>query len=660
MSTQAGQLTIDIAAGVARLKADMAEAKGVVKRTMGDIDSAVGFAKKALGALGLAIGARALASLAAQTMDAIDATAKLSDRLGIATEKVAAYQYAAKLAGVEGDTFAKALRTIQIQGAQAAQGLGQSAKAFEVLRINARDFVNLAPEKQLELLIERLGGVRNVTERTAIAAQIFGARATEMLNLVNEGADALRAAAEDSQAFGTALSRVDAAKVEAANDAMERAKEAATGVLNTIVVQLSPYIKALADSFSDSAKAANGWKDSIINAIETVALGVAYAADGVHFLHLGWKTIEVATAEGINALIQAFTWLDEALTDINNAFANTWIGKKLGAEVKSYNQAVQDIADVARNRVAELEAELVALAEKPLPHTGVQQFFDDIKRKAQEAAEAVAATRAGQTEGGEFTGADAGDDKSRKEYEKYLADVANRVQVIREGFMTERELENLHYEERQFALLEALQADIITKEQYDLYEQELELRHQAAMGDISAQGALQRRDFEKKTALEKTQFVLGTLGQLTQGAAAHNKTMFQINKAAGIANAIVHTAVGVTQALDAYPPPLSIAMAAIQLAAGMAQVQQIKSAQFGSSSSAPSIAGGGAVPTTPAVNAAATAPSPGTQNTAPQRVVNISIQSESGLISDEYLRTKIIPMINDAVGDGVTLNATAG
>jgi hypothetical protein len=659
MSTQAGQLTIDIAAGVARLKADMAEAKGVVNKTMREIDGAVGFAKKALGALGLVIGARALINLAEQTMTAVDATAKLADRLGIATESVTAYAYAAKLAGVSQETFAKALRTIQIQGAQAAQGLGQSAKAFEVLGINARDFVNLAPEKQLELLIERMGGVRNVTERTAIAAQLFGARATEMLNLVNEGADALRTAREDTEAFGTALSRVDAAKVEAANDSMTRAQEAARGVLNTIVVQLSPYIKALADSFSDSAKAANGWKDQTINAIEAVAMGVAYAADGVHFLKLGFKTLTVGTAEAINALIQAFTWLDEALTDINNAFANTWIGKKLGAEVKSYNDAVQEIAEVSRNRVAELEDELIALASQPLPHTGVQQFFDDIKRKAQEAAEAVAATRATQNGGGEFTSEDAGDKKSQKEYDKYLADIADRVSVMREGFMTEREQEALHYEEKQFMLLEALQAGAITREEYNRYEEELELRHQAAMGDISAQGALQRRDFEKKTALEKTQFILGTLGQLTQGAATHNKAMFQINKMAGIANAIINTALGVTQALKTYPPPLSIAMAAIQFAAGMAQVQQIKSAQFGSASSAPSVGGGGAVPTTPADSATATAPA-APASTAPQRIVNISIQSESGLISEEYLRTKIMPMLNDAVGDGVQLNATAG
>ena len=67
---------------------------------------------------------------------------------------------------------------------------------------------------------------------------------------------------------------------------------------------------------------------------------------------------------------------------------------------------------------------------------------------------------------------------------------------------------------------------------------------------------------------------------MLSNAATFNKKAFELNKKAQIAMAIVNTAVGVTNALKAYPPPFSFIMAAAQLAAGVAQVNAIKSTQF--------------------------------------------------------------------------------
>jgi hypothetical protein len=132
----------------------------------------------------------------------------------------------------------------------------------------------------------------------------------------------------------------------------------------------------------------------------------------------------------------------------------------------------------------------------------------------------------------------------------------------------------------------------------------LELRHQAALGNIHAQGALARRKFDEMDNKQKTQAVFGTLQEITQGVANNNRQMFELNKIASTANAIINTAQGVTLALASYPPPISFAMAAVQLAAGLAQIQAIQSASFGGSSSPPSVGGGAATPTfqAPTVN----------------------------------------------------------
>jgi hypothetical protein len=156
--------------------------------------------------------------------------------------------------------------------------------------------------------------------------------------------------------------------------------------------------------------------------------------------------------------------------------------------------------------------------------------------------------------------------------------------------------------------------------------------------------------FLAQTTKAQTTQVVGELVNMTQGVAQQNKAMFNINKVAGIANAVINTYQGVTNALAAYPPPLSFAMAAAQMAAGMAQVSAIKATSFGGGGGAPSLAGsGGAVPTIAVDQQGATV-----EQTTPNTNVEINI---SGGIHDSNSVRDLIEAINEEVGDGVNLVA---
>jgi ribosomal protein L12E/L44/L45/RPP1/RPP2 len=72
-------------------------------------------------------------------------------------------------------------------------------------------------------------------------------------------------------------------------------------------------------------------------------------------------------------------------------------------------------------------------------------------------------------------------------------------------------------------------------------------------------------------------------------------TVFGKSKAAGIAAAIINTAVGITNALAKLPPPYSWAQAALIAASGAAQIATIKSTnEKGGGGGAPAVHGGGA------------------------------------------------------------------
>jgi len=208
----------------------------------------------------------------------------------------------------------------------------------------------------------------------------------------------------------------------------------------------------------------------------------------------------------------------------------------------------------------------------------------------------------------------------------------NADEIIGNGvdeFKSDEEKENERY---------AAQLERFKKHQEDMAIQgkisattmeDLERVHQENLSNI-------RRQFTDSD-ISKTQSALGSISTLMN---SHSRKMFEIGKAAAIANAIVSTALGVTKAMEI--PFIGWAMAPLVAAAGIAQIQAIRSTTFGG--------GGGGVTNTMAVNAAST---PVAEQRPTQRT-NINLQG------DFFSRDGVISLLNEAFKDGYTINgATA-
>lgn len=136
----------------------------------------------------------------------------------------------------------------------------------------------------------------------------------------------------------------------------------------------------------------------------------------------------------------------------------------------------------------------------------------------------------------------------------------------------------------------------INKRLVDEALERLEEQHQMKLQGIREKAAKKQNKFDKWLANSKVTQSISMLQQMTAGVAQHSKTMFKVNKAAGIANAVINTFEGVSAALK-LGPPQSFFLAPMQLAAGLAQVSAIKSTSFegGGGGTTPSLAG--SVPT---------------------------------------------------------------
>jgi hypothetical protein len=180
------------------------------------------------------------------------------------------------------------------------------------------------------------------------------------------------------------------------------------------------------------------------------------------------------------------------------------------------------------------------------------------------------------------------------------------------GFVTSEK----EYQKDQDALQALLDNKIISEQQYfqqreelarqyNLKVQQLEMdRIQAVMmaeqkglavvlserdkGIIQAVGQQERQrkiiqeriEFEKKSEVEKAQLAIQQGANIFSALGAQNKKAFEAAKAFNIANAIMNTYLGVTKALAVYPFPFNLVFAAGALAAGMAQVAQIRSQNY--------------------------------------------------------------------------------
>src|SRR5690606_24186815 len=141
----------------------------------------------------------------------------------------------------------------------------------------------------------------------------------------------------------------------------------------------------------------------------------------------------------------------------------------------------------------------------------------------------------------------------------------------------------------------------IIEEEYQILKQALEEKHLAKIAEMRKKGMSDLEKFTNASYSKQAGMISGYLADITAGVARENKAMFELNKAAGIANAIVSAYEGISKTLGAYPFPINVALAAAHAVAAFAQVRAIASQSFnGGGSAAPSLAGGTpATPVTP-------------------------------------------------------------
>ncbi|EKO3874578.1 hypothetical protein P0F29_003207 [Vibrio metschnikovii] len=185
----------------------------------------------------------------------IDETAKFAARIGISTENLTRYRHAAELSGVATKDFDTAMQRMTRRVSEAANGTGAAKSAIQELNLSAKDLNELAPEQQLQVIADAMNQVEKDADRLRLAVNIFDTGGAGMVNLLREGSSGLQDMANEADRLGITLNSVDAAKIEAANDAIYVMEKSISSLMRDLAINLAPSVSSIADGIGVVVKA---------------------------------------------------------------------------------------------------------------------------------------------------------------------------------------------------------------------------------------------------------------------------------------------------------------------------------------------------------------------------------------------------------------------
>lgn len=336
-----------------------------------------------VGAITGLAGAAGIGALVKAQMGAIDSTAKVADQLGISTEALVGLRHAADLAGVGNEEFDASLRKMQKSIGDASVSGGSAAEKFEALGLSVNDLANSSPDQQFIKISEAITSIENPAQRAAAVTDIFGKQGQKLLNTMLGGAGAIKDATAETELFGTSLSRVEAAKVEAANDSLTRVGRVVEGIGTQLAVAVAPYIDAAAKKFIEFATAGGGIRSTVGVGLEFVAGAVATTADMVEALKLGFQFLQVKATQGLAYIVGGLSTLTAGAES-----ALKYLGVDVGAGVSdSLKTASEEMLSTAAN----LDAQLAEAFTGKSWGDKVRDTMAGIEQAADQAGKAAAA-----------------------------------------------------------------------------------------------------------------------------------------------------------------------------------------------------------------------------------------------------------------------------
>lgn len=292
---------------------NMRAASEQVKQLGSNLESA-GQALMPLSAAGAAT-ATGIGALAYKSGQAADDLNTLSKVTGISTEELQKYNAASDLVDVSTEAIAKSHMRLAKNMAAAAGGSKSQAEAFAALGVSVTnaDGSLRGADEVFQDVITALGGMKNETERDALAMQLMGKSAMELNPLIEDQGETYKNVADTLAKYD--LNFVDQETLDKANefnDTLDMMKVIGTTALMSVGAELAEYLAPALEKVVGWVGSLAEWLSNLDPRILTIigVIGALVAAIAPLLIFLG----KVAT--GISAIMSLVSTIGPMLTTL--------------------------------------------------------------------------------------------------------------------------------------------------------------------------------------------------------------------------------------------------------------------------------------------------------------------------------------------------------
>lgn len=212
---------------------------------------------------------------------AMHAVERTSAMLGISTDKVQEFQFAAKALGEDSETLLNMMGRLQVAQQGAAGGSKQGAAAFAALGVHVKDSSGHMKTAD-ELLLDVADGISNLkdpSKAAAVATQLFGRQGRQLLPFLKEGRKGAEELAEEYKKLGGGYTDKAIESGKKLEHAMARQSLATESLKGSIMEALGPALKWLTDKGTDAVVWLRQMTEGS-NIVEAAMLTLGVAAAG--------------------------------------------------------------------------------------------------------------------------------------------------------------------------------------------------------------------------------------------------------------------------------------------------------------------------------------------------------------------------------------------
>jgi hypothetical protein len=321
-----GSLNINLSANTTGFAKGLKSAQDQASGFGSSISSALG--KVAAIGAGIA-GAIGFGALIRGQLQAVDATGKLAESLGLSTEGLVGLQHAASLANTSNEDLTTGLSKLSRNIGEANQGNKAAIANFSLLGLNAQELSKVPLDQALGMVADRINLLGDESAKSAMLVDIFGKSGQTLSTLIAGGSKSFAEATDWTKRFGLSFTKIEFNTVQEAVDRVSDLKEAIIGLARRTAIGLAPLISAFATGLTTAvgfvvekfrmlqtvvapigAKLIEVW-NAVTTAIAPFLPMIASVTIGIVALGAGFKLLSfVPTIFGaINGAISIFTGL---------------------------------------------------------------------------------------------------------------------------------------------------------------------------------------------------------------------------------------------------------------------------------------------------------------------------------------------------------------